>query len=465
MGKTYQLASEVVVWLGLEKDNSNSAINFITSSVDIRGRSFFLDLLASADHAPPFQAILNLTQRDYWHRAWIIQEVFQARKITIHCGFDALPWPQFAKFFRLMAERVDLFESVRTVKEICNTTAHRLTKDRTLKNRDLYHLLHRYQDSMCSDPRDRVFSLCGMSKAYVGFVNYTKSPEDLFGLLCGFDNNGPMVWHRVRIAQAIQKSLNLSTWETWVREANFDRISDSSLICRYSHHNVVSNTSPEFPVEEQTLSQWYAQFQGPNMPSLESVKKALGELTVYDLRLFDMTETSGHGLDPGMQTELWADSLDLRQRLYSPGLPTPFKGLHLFTTHNGRVGITLRPLFKPFGRETCIARFADCDVAWVKTNGIPYVGGISSRVFFIKDANDDLVPGHSAYRFAIPNSRDTHQASSSIRNADVGEGRRVEVDMRETDAFGTIWCTLGLLQFFTAARAPSEKYWVAKKYH
>ncbi|KAE9364162.1 HET-domain-containing protein [Stipitochalara longipes BDJ] len=301
MGKIYQLANEVVVWLGPEKENSKIAIDFITSHVGIRGKSLLSDLSVNPGHATPFQAILDLTKRDYWQRAWIIQEVFQARKINIHCGYDTLPWPLFAKFFRLVEQRVDHFSSAGNVKEICSTTAYRLTRDRTLKNRDLYHLLQRYQDSMCSDPRDRVFSLCGMSNDYKEFVDYSKSPEDLYELLCGFGNYVPMAWHRVRMSQVIQEALDLSTWDRWVEEGfipigppayNTKPRPDASFICRYSHHNIVANISPQFPMSEETFDTWYRNFQGPNMPPLESVKKALRDLTVQDLRLLNMMESA-----------------------------------------------------------------------------------------------------------------------------------------------------------------------------
>jgi hypothetical protein len=466
MGKIYQLANEVVVWLGSEKENSKIAIDFITSHVAIQGKSLLSDLSVNHDHAIPFRAILDLTKRGYWQRAWIIQEVFQARKITIHCGFDTLAWPHLAKFFRLVEQRVDHFESVGNVKQICTSTAHRLTKDRTLKNRDLYHLLQRYQDSMCSDPRDRVFSLCGMSSDYKGFVDYTKSPEDLFKLLCDFDNHLPMVWHRVRIAQVIQKALDLSTWDRWAGEGYFGNSPptyitmarpDASLICRYSHHNIVANVSPYFPMQEEVLRKWYREFRGPNMPSLKCVKRALYSLTIQNLLLLRMEDYTGNepALPGGVGSQ---EDFSVRKRLYSPGSATPFNGLRLFTTHNGRVGI----IFGTISKDAKIARFADCDVALVVTR-VQWPGVAKLRVFFVKDDRDDKPTGHSTYRFAIPDSKDTHRVCEGIRDADIGEGRKAKLVVRDTENYGTIKCTLGQLQFWTATHAPSKEYWKARE--
>lgn len=165
MGKIYQLANEVIVWLGPEKDDSKVAINFIKTQMNSPARSFLPNLAAGTEQATQLQRILDLMKRDYWERAWIIQEVFQARMITIHCGFDFISWADLAKFFRLVDRRAQDTQNpeIRKLEELCNTAAFRLTKDRTLKTRDLHTLLQRYKDSQCSDPRDKVFSLCGMS--------------------------------------------------------------------------------------------------------------------------------------------------------------------------------------------------------------------------------------------------------------------------------------------------------------
>jgi hypothetical protein len=306
----------------------------------------------------------ELMKRDYWQRSWIIQEVFQARKITIHCGSDTLSWPHLAKFFRLAEQRVDL-------SQVCNSTAYRLTRDRTLKNRDLYHLLERYQDSLCSDPRDRVFSLCGMSNDYKRIVDYSKSPEDLFGVLCGFQDESPMALHRVRISQAVQRALELSTWERWAREFSsqeYRRIRDQcSMTCQYAHHNLVAHVSPAFPIDEPTLETWYSRFHGPNMPSLDCLKSALRGLTVQDLQLLNMSDLamkernllrSSHDFQyqelvlerhlvvfARNERDLERRAENARESLFSPGSLSSFQGLRLFTTHNGRLGMSLQNIF------------------------------------------------------------------------------------------------------------------------
>ncbi len=38
---------------------------------------------------------MSLFERDYWRRLWVVQEVFNARSITVYCGSKKLPWAVF----------------------------------------------------------------------------------------------------------------------------------------------------------------------------------------------------------------------------------------------------------------------------------------------------------------------------------------------------------------------------------
>jgi hypothetical protein len=263
MGKIYQLASEVIVWLGPEKDDSKVAINFIKAQMRSTARSFLPDLSTNTKHMAQLQMILELMKRDYWQRAWIIQEVFQARIITIHCGFDTLSWVDLAKFFRLVEHLVRATNSTKIgeLDVIYDTTAFKLTKDRTSKNRDLHNLLEKYRHSLCSDPRDKVFSLCGMSNDNKSLVDYSKSTHDIFRTICGFSNNNPNKEHRVRIAQALQQSLGLSTtWSQWYRLNVFSPKSPLSarLTCTYRHRNLVAEVCPFDTLKEPSVPTWYS---------------------------------------------------------------------------------------------------------------------------------------------------------------------------------------------------------------
>ena len=43
-------------------------------------------LIATRVERRDFSATVSLFERDYWRRLWIVQEVFNARDITVYCG-------------------------------------------------------------------------------------------------------------------------------------------------------------------------------------------------------------------------------------------------------------------------------------------------------------------------------------------------------------------------------------------
>jgi Heterokaryon incompatibility protein (HET) len=459
MGKIYQLANEVIVWLGAEKDESNLAINFIKTQSRTPARKFLPSIGTNTDPAIELQPILELMKRDYWQRAWIIQEVFQARMIIIHCGFHTLFWADLAKFFRLVEHRVmdTKNTSIRELDGLYNATAFRLTKDRTSKNRDLHNLLQRYKDSLCSDPRDKVFSLCGMSNNNRWLVDYSRSTPDVFRLLCGFGNGDPKRLHRVRIAQVIQKALGLSfVWPKSYRISGPTSF-PPNLACTYSHRNLVANLSPNFPMEEPALLTWYNKFRGPNVPSLVRVKESLQALNIDDLRLltsFRHIRNVHQEQNPQQQERHQENVRDGSYEAASlPGSLTDSHLLRLFTTHNGRLGFACFDI----AIEDIIVHFAGCDVAWVfrspylwsTISFLPPSAEFKGRVLIIKSdrwRSRYMPEGDAEYRYAIPDSEDTFDMCDRIMDADVGEGRRREVVRGAATA--DAYCTIDQLRFW-----------------
>lgn len=305
MGEIYKFARKVIVWLGPENEYGQAAIDFVKANGS-SSRSFASNFSANSTGAAQTHTIVDLIRRDYWHRAWIIQEVFQAGTITIHCGFHILSWTTLAKFFRLVEHQL-LISSKNTnpeLNEIYHSTAFKLTKDRTSKNRDLQSLLLRYRTSLCSDARDKVFSLCGLSKSYQPLVDYTRSAEELFMSLIthlrGLNNS---IWRsensvrcEVGTAQLAQEVLGLS--------APCDRWRDNwgalfippgnklnrEVTCKYTHQNLVSGIGPILSTSSRTwwleskYLDWYRRFTGPSMPSLSRLEEAIRNLTVGDVQ-------------------------------------------------------------------------------------------------------------------------------------------------------------------------------------
>lgn len=102
MAEIYGRADCVRIWLGDSDPSSNLAILFIKQQ--ILQLQHFDDLSSSTDSSDKWRALLELMQRDWFSRRWVIQEVTLAKKATIHCGKTKLAWTKFAIAVELFVE-------------------------------------------------------------------------------------------------------------------------------------------------------------------------------------------------------------------------------------------------------------------------------------------------------------------------------------------------------------------------
>ncbi|KAH8591970.1 heterokaryon incompatibility, partial [Bisporella sp. PMI_857] len=90
MRSTYKSASRVLVWLGPSSENSASGFDLMEAiathlfPVDDSGNTVHRDIELSLD---ALTGILELLQRLYWYRMWIVQEIAVASKDpVVGCG-------------------------------------------------------------------------------------------------------------------------------------------------------------------------------------------------------------------------------------------------------------------------------------------------------------------------------------------------------------------------------------------
>ncbi|KNG85569.1 hypothetical protein ANOM_006648 [Aspergillus nomiae NRRL 13137] len=113
MSSIYRSANAVLSWLGVEEDDSDYTIEVM---IDIAGK-----VAASLDENDPlswmapsqtelwqrnsdshgmgnkfWKGIVRLVQRSYWTRAWIVQEIVLARKVTLLCGMRLFQFQDLA---------------------------------------------------------------------------------------------------------------------------------------------------------------------------------------------------------------------------------------------------------------------------------------------------------------------------------------------------------------------------------
>lgn len=214
MTQIYQKAKSVAIWLGPEADDSELALALIHQV----GIGTKLPERISDHTLAPFTrrhlaATAALFDRDYWHRLWVIQEVFNAREIKVHCGDSFLPWNFFKTTSEIFQARKTMLHQTFPIgsrSERYYTTNSNLSVPQALRYqgptsfldlgsperfRDLEampssqlfsHLLQVMQ--MCrrklsSDPRDKVFGILGVLPLTVRdeiLVDYEISTRDVY---------------------------------------------------------------------------------------------------------------------------------------------------------------------------------------------------------------------------------------------------------------------------------------------
>jgi hypothetical protein len=101
MALIYSRATQVCVWLGEQDEDSNVAIRFIKDDI-LKFENF--DAVCSKGNADRWRALLMLMQRPWFSRRWVVQEIALARRATVYCGSDEIPWNDFAVAVELFVE-------------------------------------------------------------------------------------------------------------------------------------------------------------------------------------------------------------------------------------------------------------------------------------------------------------------------------------------------------------------------
>ncbi|KAH8659225.1 heterokaryon incompatibility protein-domain-containing protein [Tricladium varicosporioides] len=214
MRTVYGDASEVVAWLGEEKDNSSKAFDLIQVFNDARtkGHGQLLEERLREDYEylgfGCWKALHDLLQRKYWSRLWIIQEVvLGSSSAVVCCGARSVSWRTFCQAIGF------LFEYLWTVKDPIfiresytgspNAQVIWETASAHLVFRDLWVLSRNEEDSgydhlsfgqlldlgksgNCQDSKDKVYGLIGMMDPLVAtkiIPDYTLSPSKVYAAI------------------------------------------------------------------------------------------------------------------------------------------------------------------------------------------------------------------------------------------------------------------------------------------
>jgi ankyrin repeat protein len=196
MGSIYKGAEQVIIWLGQATSDTDLAFNYMQTlemqslnyacnnwkNSDERWRFLWSNVLLSLKDVHKDarrRGLADLLSRSWFERVWILQEVANARSARIICGTKSVS----ARMFAVAPVLEDVVPNVhcQAVLDIMPGSPRKYSWwDGT---RDLRTILHKFQRSQASDPRDNIYALLGISTdRYQNTVlvpDYDKSLEDV----------------------------------------------------------------------------------------------------------------------------------------------------------------------------------------------------------------------------------------------------------------------------------------------
>lgn len=183
MSQIYRQAWRVLIWLGLESDNSKEALEFLRTRSVASPLQQAQQLGVGLDQfLRKIQALLRLCHRPYWRRMWIIQEIVLAQKALLCCGSDHASWNDFNNFRVLWDKRIAKGFATRYLADPRPSLAFDLDRLRSQSRKPTFEVLLRtFQTSLCLDVRDKVYSLAGLAVEGEGLrIDYSNSAFNIF---------------------------------------------------------------------------------------------------------------------------------------------------------------------------------------------------------------------------------------------------------------------------------------------
>ncbi|KAK5659884.1 hypothetical protein OQA88_13347 [Cercophora sp. LCS_1] len=178
MPDIFRAAVKVPAWIGEETDNSSQAIDYLCKMATPSHPSTTAD---APEDSAVWDSISKLFGRPWFHRAWVVQELVLARQVTVLCGPKSVPWEDIYAAAQLCAEKARRSTAVSGVmKEMAERTSVVLRLGNLQRSyrdddnddgdeggqrgqRGILTLLHDFQYTQATLPRDKMFALLGLA--------------------------------------------------------------------------------------------------------------------------------------------------------------------------------------------------------------------------------------------------------------------------------------------------------------
>ncbi|KAG4419436.1 hypothetical protein IFR04_007393 [Cadophora malorum] len=259
MNQIYQKAECVLVWLGEVDGFSSIAFEALQLLAEVKGFSS----IPFESRANVWKGLLAISQRKYWTRVWIIQEITVARDIEVFCGKQKIPWSVLATATKFPPDKLttwasDLWsplpdsEDERQLmrrgigRQLHHSTMYGLMRSqrRWPRYRETITILcNRYKASECEDRRDRIFALFKISKEVAlgrdFSIDYQKDLEGTFLALMAWAGAGSIALDaRLHFASQAAESLSLH-WKDYLVESKIgSRKQRSPSFTKWAHQPI-----------------------------------------------------------------------------------------------------------------------------------------------------------------------------------------------------------------------------------
>jgi hypothetical protein len=265
----FHRAYGVWVWLGPEADQSDLAMDVIDElqlfPEEIKGANsrpvkWFARLLSDPACESQRQALHSLFRRSYWRRLWIVQEVVIGscgNMPVICCGRRMTVLGQIFKLVRgicylqhQLTKRAPGFEWISSALEAAKQLVEAAAPLSNLADHaeeysneerpGLLQILYRYSKNLCSDPRDKVYGLLGVTGYRFSdlTVDYTLSTAEVYWritcLIIQYSNRLDLLSHcgLTHTDFSINKSVQVPSWvPDWSQD-----LGGSNLAPRFRSH-------------------------------------------------------------------------------------------------------------------------------------------------------------------------------------------------------------------------------------
>ncbi|KIW31916.1 uncharacterized protein PV07_03503 [Cladophialophora immunda] len=187
MGLIYERAETVVSWLDLQDGHVLRKTSELLSAPNLWKYTDFRK--GREDCHELWEALEQVMTHDYWTRTWIIQEIITAQRVILQSRSSAIllsVLEDFAYWVMILknsskAIHAD-WEGIAAANCILLCEHRMAASTQSSSRQPLAHLLMRYANFDCTDPRDKVFSLLNMSiELDISImVNYAFTCAELF---------------------------------------------------------------------------------------------------------------------------------------------------------------------------------------------------------------------------------------------------------------------------------------------